>query len=273
MLTWSKTLAAFDWVWRNLFSGQRIFDSNPSPKVGVCGELAGGSLAAMLALTECDPNEAHISAAAIGNPILDWTNVFPQGREMRMCDIQRSDQDELPESKMFSSTDEKALSISAFIARRKEFFRKAEAFFDPFASPTLFFRTPCFDLPYQPTLHPLLEASARSDDQSSSENDSEAQVLIRKRTYPRTYPPRASSLLFPHCKFTVGGDFVLGSQVLELTALMGRSTGRRQNSHFDEKDLDNSRMIMTEKKDGLGLWGMEDALEIGQWFGEVLRRK
>ena len=249
---------------------ERLVDTK-SPRIGVCGELAGGSLAAMLALTECNTNKAHISAAAIGNAILDWTDVFPPGRDMTIDDIQSSDHENLHNAKALSSTDEEALSISAFIASRKEFFRKAEAFFDPFASPTLFFRTPCFDLPFQFSLNPLLKASAILNDGSSSDVDDESQVLTRKRLYPRVYPPPGSNLVFPSMRLTLGEDFVLGNQATELAELMRRSMARGQGlvSYAGEKDT--SKIVTTERKHGLGLWEPNDAMEIGQWFGDVLR--
>jgi len=63
-------LAGYDWVLDNLFDGH----ARPV-KLGVCGELVGGSLATTLALTECRAGENRIVSAAVNNPIADW--VFP----------------------------------------------------------------------------------------------------------------------------------------------------------------------------------------------------
>jgi hypothetical protein len=66
-------LLGYDWVKDNL-----VRDGFSRPKLarmGVCGELMGGSLAVTLALTECRHGESRIGAAAVNNPIADW--VFP----------------------------------------------------------------------------------------------------------------------------------------------------------------------------------------------------
>ncbi|KAF2742770.1 alpha/beta-hydrolase [Sporormia fimetaria CBS 119925] len=64
-------LRGYDWVTENLASSQ------PFPaRLGVLGELVGGTLATSIALTECRVNaQTRIAAAAVNSPIADW--VFP----------------------------------------------------------------------------------------------------------------------------------------------------------------------------------------------------
>lgn len=59
-----------DWIIDNMLAEQAL-----TARLGVCGELFGGSLATSLALTECRIGESRIVAAAVNNPIADW--VFP----------------------------------------------------------------------------------------------------------------------------------------------------------------------------------------------------
>ncbi|KAJ8104449.1 hypothetical protein OPT61_g10750 [Boeremia exigua] len=66
-------LYGYDWIQENM-----LLDGAQKPyaaRIGICGELMGGSIATMLALTECRVGESRIIAAAVNNPIVDW--VFP----------------------------------------------------------------------------------------------------------------------------------------------------------------------------------------------------
>lgn len=63
-------LFGWDWIRENLLLDK--FDRSYLARLGVCGELIGGSLATMLALTECRIGESRIAAAAVNNPIADW---------------------------------------------------------------------------------------------------------------------------------------------------------------------------------------------------------
>lgn len=63
-------LNGHDWIIENMLAEQPL-----NARLGVCGELFGGSLATSLAMTECRIGESRIVAAAVNNPISDW--VFP----------------------------------------------------------------------------------------------------------------------------------------------------------------------------------------------------
>ena len=71
-------LVGYDWVLQNLLHKRSISRPGRSEDVGriaVCGELIGGGLAAMLALTECRKGEPGVMAAALSNPLVDWVSL------------------------------------------------------------------------------------------------------------------------------------------------------------------------------------------------------
>lgn len=164
-------LYGFDWVRDNLLRDE--FDRPYLARMGVCGELLGGSLATMLALTECRLGESRISAAAVNSPIVDW--VFPE-------DLPVVDPSELPEPMAPDETafpadadlmashlpivepvkpktrkrtpkappqtawqrygDNKIIPNVTLAAERDVLFSKPEDYLDRFASPIHFFRSP-----------------------------------------------------------------------------------------------------------------------------------
>ena len=236
----------------------------------------------MLALTECHNNrkdhreehKCHITAAAIGNPLVDWTALFPKGEDTMPVNRLES-REPFPEPRITAQEDEDFLSIHGLLDFRQSHFRKPEHFFDPFASPSLFFRTPSFDLPYT---HPPIAGYDEPINESSSFND-EAPVIIRKkRFYRRTYPPLHSTLLLPHVKVTVGEDSVLREQGLDFVERMRGSTRQEEEEKEEERPNAETPLNTTtprftaEHKDGLGLWGEKDVKDIADWFGDILRR-
>lgn len=263
-----QTLAIFDWIWKDLVGNANNSETLTPSKIGVIGELVGGSLVTMLALTECNPFKPHVAAAVVGNPILDWTDVFPLGRDMVEDDIKKVDEGDPNGMENTSAVNEGNISIPGFLTLRRTFFTKPDHFFDPFASPLLFFRTPCFELPYHSPWPPL--SSGDGEDSDSSE-PAEPIVLTRKRTYPRVYPPSNNAeLRFPHTKILLGKDYVLRHQGLELARQMQRSDRQVRALSETERDVAR-RTVLTEEKNGLGLWEANDVLKAGRWLGEVLR--
>lgn len=237
-------------------------------KIGVCGELAGGSLATMLALTECfyTPTELEpqgISALAVGNPILDWTALTPS-------DVKR----DAPQEGLFrklsafpTGADNEALSTDGLCNIREAFFSKAEKYFDPFASPLLFFRTPSTEMPNEAAAsveHSFLNGGP--------EDDNFLLPPAKKRRSPRKYPPTGSNLLLPWTRVDVGKDFVLKDQGADLVECMRKSFGRSEIEWTDDAKSNVTRDFEILERAGMGLWDGKHMLEIGQWFGEKLRR-
>ena len=215
----------------------------------------------MLALTECDSASLGIGAAALGNPIVDWTALHSP--------------DAKPESKATSRIkvttksqglwEKYLLSIESLLTLREEYFPKAEKYHDSFASPLLFFRTPSSELPLEHT------------PTQSSDGDSNPEIAVlestQKRRFLRKYPPTYSDLILPHVRVNVGKDSVLKDQGIELVDLMRRSFDRCEVDRFTHlgKDYPQRRFEVVDWE-GLGLWDEKEILEIGHWFGDVLRK-
>ncbi|RAR05420.1 hypothetical protein DDE82_003887 [Stemphylium lycopersici] len=178
-------LLGYDWVQDNL-----LIDDFKRPylaRLGVCGELVGGSLATMLALTECRLGQSRIGAAALNNPLVDW--VFPDelplvlpedlpeplyGDETAMLadeDIagslalresiqhvqeserkpaKKSSRKPLPPSSWQAYGDNTVVPSLTLSGERDVLFKKPEDYFDRFASPIHFFRSPHAQLIYPP---------------------------------------------------------------------------------------------------------------------------
>lgn len=106
------TLAGFDWVMQNL-----------QPKrIGLFGTHIGGSLALMLALTE--PRSVHSMAAL--DPVCDWTSLDEYCTASRDASRRR----QVPKD------------LVPLLEARERLFATQERYFDSFASPMLFLRSP-----------------------------------------------------------------------------------------------------------------------------------
>ena len=257
-----QVVRAYDWVQENLAgSTAKTHDQMTPSRIGVCGELVGGSLAGMLALTECHSASLGISAAALGNPIVDWTalhssGIRPESEIMGSMKVTKKNQ---------KSLEKNLLAIDSLVTLREEYFPKAETYHDPFASPLLFFRTPSAELPLEHT------PPQPADGDSNPENA----VLepTKTRRFLRKYPPTYSDLILPHMRVNVGKESVLKDQGIELVDLMRRSFGRWEVDRFTHlgKDYPQRRFEAVDWE-GLGLWDEKEILEIGHWFGDVLRK-
>jgi acetyl esterase/lipase len=165
-------LFGFDWIKENLLRDE--FNRPYLARLGVCGELVGGSLATMLALTECRLGESRIGAAAVNNPIVDW--VFPD--ELPVVDPAELPEPLAPDETAFPAdadimaspqtvaetkparksrkrtpkpppltawrrySDNKTLPTLTLSAERDVLFRKPDDCLDRFASTIHFFRSP-----------------------------------------------------------------------------------------------------------------------------------
>ena len=263
-------LSGYDWVRKNLARGHTAYKgpttaTKPS-NIGICGELAGGSLATMLAVTECfstreDLEPQGISALAVGNPILDWTALIPRDPKPNISQAQslRKSGDSP------RGPDNESLTANGLCNFRDTFFSEAETYFDPFASPLLFFCCPRTELPDE--VDPSIEYSFLT---GVPEEECSPAPPVVKRRWPRRYPPPGSNLMLPWTKVEVGNDCILADQGAYLVKMMQRSF---ENSEADRvADAKNvNRDFEIVRRDGIGLWDEKHALEIGRWFGEKLR--
>lgn len=190
------TLAGFDWILENLLPKRAI--SRPGRarhvgRIGVFSEFVGGGLATMLALTECRVGEPRIVAAAVRDPAVDWVSL-----------------DDAAASLPDDAIEDKSSPISRLLKLRGELFPKPEKYFDPFASPLLFFRTPGVPVPPPPPVEVELddmqqlsllerEEYARSVAPTSVEDDTSMKVVDTMNTSgsPTMMKKRKSSLRFP----------------------------------------------------------------------------
>jgi acetyl esterase/lipase len=164
-------LFGWDWIRENLLVDE--FQRPYLARLGVCGELIGGSLATMLALTECRLGESRVAAAAVNNPIADW--VFPD--ELPVVDSAELPEPMAPDETAFPADEDimgslqvpekkprgrprkrspKAPPLTAWqrygenniipaltlSAERDVLFRRPQDYLDRFASPIHFFRSP-----------------------------------------------------------------------------------------------------------------------------------
>lgn len=202
----------------------------------------------MLALREgigksAEPELPGISALAVGNPILDWTSLTPTDRVVVL-----------------------ALSANGLLKTRKAYFSRPETYFDPFASPLLFFRTPSSEIPNH-----ARASNEHGPLKSDPEDDNPLSEPEEKRRSARKFPPAGSDLILPWTKVEVGKDWVLKGQGADLVELMRKSHKRSEAERTAEATDPVKREFEVVEREGLGLWDGKHAFEIGQWFGKVLR--
>ena len=227
----------------------------------------------MLALTECHhtPVELEaqgISALAVGNPILDWTALTqsdfnqnaPQPGIIRKGIIRKM-------GGFPKGANNESLSANGLCSIREAFFPKVERYFDPFASPLLFFRTPSSEI-----LNDAAASTERSLLNHGPEDEKRLLPPAKKRLSVRKYPPPGSNLMLPWTRVEVGKDFVLKDQGVDLIELMRKSFRRSEVEGLAEVKNAGSRNFEIVERGGIGLWDEKHMLEIGQWFGEKLRK-
>ncbi|EOA88237.1 uncharacterized protein SETTUDRAFT_108006, partial [Exserohilum turcica Et28A] len=332
-------LVAYDWVRDNLLVDG--FNRPHLARLAVCGELIGGSLATMLALTECRKGESRIGAAAVNNPLVDW--VFPDDLPVVMpedlpeplfgdetafpADADLADSLALRESIAHVLQSEQkppkkrspknppptswqmhgdntvipALTLSG---ERDVLFKRPEDYFDRFASPIHFFRSPHAQLVYPPSDHvfasqqpdALLDMEAQLALHHYATFDENAKleppfpVLSRCRAYARGYPPAGTNLTMPVWNITTGLQSPLSDSALELARMIRRTIARhtmkthtgRSRWHDDAEkkqyeELAHGR-VQVNSHPGLGLWTEQsDAPEsqsrlqhVGAWIKQRL---
>ncbi|KAF1962696.1 alpha/beta-hydrolase [Byssothecium circinans] len=330
------TLLGYDWIKTNLLDdGVR---RPVLPRMGVCGELVGASLAVMLGLTECRPGEARIGAASVNNPIVDW--VFPD--DLPVTPVAELPEPLAPEETAFPAEedpmsltplpnksepttvaktpkrtakpppptawqlygDNAVIPTVTLSGERDVLFLKPEHYFDRFASPIHWFRSPHGTLIYP-----------RDDDSLASEQpdgpmDYETQMnilhyqtldstpspvelptLSRCRAYARIYPPAGASLSLPTWQVTAGTESPLHDQATELTKMLKRSVARQtlknrsgRGRYHDATEKESYEAYADTRVElhtvpGIGLWTQQEPTSpwkmnverMGHWMKENLK--
>lgn len=327
-------LLGYDWVREHVLIDE--FERPYLARMGVCGELVGGSLATMLALTECRVGESRIGAAAINNPIVDWVfpDELPAVQPENLPEPQYGDETQLPadedmagslaireatenlqpEKKRGRKRSSKTLPPTSWQAhgenetiptvvlseRRDVLFKKPQDYFDRFASPLHFFRSPHAQLilppqddifaSQQPDELLDIETQMAMNHYATFEDAIKAPpavpTLSRCRAYARNYPPAGTRLTLPLWNITSGLSSPLNDTTNELAKHLRRSIARQilkthsgrsrwhdaaEKKQYEEIAQDR---VGLNSYEGVGLWSQQDpdsatrprVEEIGAWM-------
>ena len=238
----------------------------------------------MLALTECHARKpGGISAAALGNPVADWTFPAPETprQEMdtlnpldgRLPTVEPSLRKRAPAKSCSIDSwtafaDSKSLPAQTLLSARDAFFTKPEKWFDPFASPLLFFRTASTELP-----------TLESPDTPADPAMGLAPIPVKRRKARRRFPPLHSDLSIPTMRVDVGEKSVLRDQGVEFVERVKRSfpSNMKQPTSWQAEwiateETEGDKEVELVRREGVGLWGEEELVGVGGWLTETLRR-
>ena len=232
----------------------------------------------MLALTEARLGESRVVAVGVGNPIVDW--VFPEEGARPLAarpseapelgithpDIKRGAEDESAaqgkQGVVIKSTQEKQPKYKSSWMRHSEIppldrttmtnartfcfpSAKPATYFDPFASPILFLRTPGADIPAsrEYTIEDDFQAlfGMQADEAlagiTTPGHIQIKQILLRseevksteerwRRKTTRHYPPAGMALRIPSVRIFAGRATVLADQASEMVRLIRKAEAR-----------------------------------------------
>lgn len=293
---------AFDWAVENLLPQRSIKRPGRTPRLGriaTCGELYGGTLAAMLALTECKIGQPGIVSAAVNNPILDWTDLSP----VRVKPRKTTNTKQYDEGALATLTDEIA-------AARQHLFKQSKDYLDAFASPILFFRSSGVspmdvqDDEQSTQPEPNEPGTATATDLTQTEQaDVGSLPATRGPRYSHQFPSKALNLRLPAFHITTGDVEPVRSQGLELAAQLQKSFNRQRRpsksrpermadswiyDHEQHADQDafvmkspapdmsfKTQNVFYASKPGYALWdstpeGQASLAEVTHWLAEQL---
>ena len=240
-------LCGFDWIVDNLLPKRGISRVGRSDSVGqlaVCGEHIGGSLGTALALTECRAGEPRVVAAAVSNPVVDW---IPLGSDSNV-------------SKRGISKDTSSSELTELLRLRSQLFTKPEHYFDPFASPILFFRSAGAEVPPAPPDIPVddLEQLSLAEREEAHRNhgetafgkenirfvaDENASPVLRKAS--RRFPSKALNLRLPQFHISTSTTSPLHEQAHELSHVL-RQSFVRQSKYATQGLSDFGRKVLLD---------------------------
>lgn len=183
----------------------------------------------MLALTECRRGEPGVAAAAVNNPVVDWV-------------LRETNDQETPVESKHTLPSSLAADL---LAAREELFAKPAAYFDPFASPMLFFRTPGAEVPVvRPEVDDMtyLSIIEREDfyrqqmmlsgiSNSDSSPEGLPETTMKKKS-SRLFPSKNLNLELPSLYIASGSASPLLEQALELSQAMRKSIARSHKAHL-----------------------------------------
>lgn len=240
-------LAGFDWIRHNL----------APPRLSIYGSHIGGSLAAVLALTE--PKNTH--AIAISEPICDWVG---------LDEYQPFDPEALTKKtkKAQEAVAARTAELEALLSARSKFFRTQADYFDPFASPTLMLRNAYKDCP--PDQQMPWFFGPYDDDAPAPE-----QTPVKKRKALKQWPPwgvddgqthlpRVNVLVKKETKTEKG---ILTQQGEELVDLM------RRGCCFGKSREEAADTVLLTKVAKAKATEESVALEAANWFALVLEEE
>ncbi|KAI9652010.1 MAG: Proteasome subunit alpha type-2 [Alyxoria varia] len=324
-------LAGYDWAVRNILQpyvdlrGNNYGPSHGSPaqldknetfgRVAVCGELVGGSLALMLALTECRVwDKARVIGANVNEPIVDW--IFEADEHMQTMKVapnetsgkdieDEHEQDPFSKwqdyygrstSKLFNaqsnrsrvstqkSRQSQGLTQNILSARNLSRLRSSifpregpHRYFDPFASPIHFLRSPSMPVPQAHSLEekfttlmglddldydvrggPQSASAPPASDSGSSSNDAQSLDPVAapkpfKRSHPKgrplRFPPASTNQRIPRLQLGVNDNSPLYGQNAEFIKLLRRSIVKYDSDVLkgvSDKFLDDDFTIETQ---------------------------
>ncbi|KAK3705698.1 hypothetical protein LTR37_013141 [Vermiconidia calcicola] len=250
-------LAGFDWVVEHLLRKRSIVRAGRSESVGrvaVCGQHIGGGLATMLALTECRHGQPGIVAAALANPVVDWVSLG------EAAGLDGSNTTLYPDTAVHNSSESARL--------RSQLFTKPEKYFDPFASPILFFRSPGYGVPPAPADSPLDDMNHLSklereeayrrevavteiEGPSTDSDPSDGDVIQTKRKASKRFPSKALGLKLPHFHISTGTRSPLADQARELTHMLRQSFVRQSKNAMPSSSELGRKVLLENEADGL----------------------
>lgn len=259
-----SVLAAYDWTQENICRGSNQLvrpDGYQRRPIGVCGQLVGGGLATMLALTECH-RSTGITAVLVGDPVVDWVALgLSERMEERPKKSQKTKKTDQVTSPIPNQTEEELRQ--RLLNLRNHVFKSLEKCFDPFASPLLFFRTPKYELKDTRSWFP-----EDGDVDCHMMQDAQDSTFVKKRLSYRAYPPLWSNLVLPQFRLETADDSPLRGPATELVQMMERSVGKRKDT--DSVESADRFEVVTRPK--WRPWNKQDMFRIGQWLGDALSR-
>ena len=252
-------LAGYDWILENLLpkrSISRVGRSDTVGKVAVCGEHIGGGLATALALTECRTDRPAIVAAAVNNALVDWVSLA----ETTDTPAKRR----LPKSAS-SIVDGSDQELQTLLQLRQELFAKPENYFDPFASPMLFFRSAGTTVPPALATVPIDDLDQLSEFEREAIHRQElaatgdlrdhttpdAKSTMAQRRASRRFPSKALGLRLPQFHISAGHHSPLRDQIHELTSALHQSFARESKNKSTESFGFGRKQLLDEEEDEL----------------------